>query len=61
MPIIILLGIGVFWAVYKIHEICTTNHHAFTQEELDRMLGEMIGKSTKECQKILKKYRRRYK
>lgn len=61
MPIIILLGIGVFWAVCKIHEICTTNYHAYTEEELDAMGKDMLGKSTKECQEILKKYRRRYK
>lgn len=32
--------------------------HVFSGEELDKMCWEMVGKSKKECQEILKKYQK---
>lgn len=56
MELLLLIGLGLFMLGKWIWGKCTTNHHVFTREELDAMNREMVGKSTKECQKILKKY-----
>lgn len=57
MDLLLLIGFGLFMLGKKIYDECTKSKHVFTSEELDSMCGEMVGKSTKECQQILKKYR----
>lgn len=56
MELLLLIGFGIFMFGKWIYDKCATNHHVFTGEELDSMNREMIGKSTKECQQILKKF-----
>lgn len=56
MELLLLIGFGLFMFGKWIYDQCTRNHHVFTGEELDAMNREMVGKSTKECQQILKKY-----
>lgn len=58
MELLLLIGFGLFMFGKWIYDKCTTSHHVFTGEELDDMNREMIGKSTRECQHILKKYRK---
>lgn len=56
MELLLLIVFGLFMAGKWIYDKRTTNRHVFTHEEIDAMNREMIGKSTKECQQILKKY-----
>lgn len=56
MELLFLIGFGLFMLGKWIYDKCTTSHHVFTGEELDAMNREMVGKSTKECRRILKKY-----
>lgn len=56
MELLLLIGFGLFMLGKWIYDQCTRNHHVFTGEELDAMNREMVGKSKKECQQILKKY-----
>lgn len=58
MELLLLIGFGIFMLGKWIYDKCTTSHHVFTGEELDAMNREMVGKSTKECQQILKKYQK---
>lgn len=58
MDLLFLIVFGLVMLGMWIYNKCTTNHHAFTAEEIEAMNREMLGKSTKECQQILKKYRR---
>lgn len=53
---ILLIGVGLYFLGKWIYDKCTTNHHVFTSAELDAMNREMVGKSKKECQQIIKKY-----
>ena len=59
MPVIILL---VILAIYGAANIYTNtgskNTKAFTSQELDKMLGEMVGKSKKDARKVLRKYKK---
>lgn len=52
----LLIGVGLYLLGKLIFDKCTTNHHVFTSAELDAMNREMVGKSKKECQQIIKKY-----
>ena len=56
MSFIFLVLILVFIFGKTIYDECTKNRKAFTAEELEQMNREMIGKSQKECQKIIKKH-----
>ena len=56
MELLLLIGFGLFMLGKWIYDQCTRNHHVFTGEELDAMNREMVGKSTKECRQIVKKY-----
>ena len=56
MSFIFLVLILVFIFGKTIYDECTKNRKAFTAEGLEQMNREMIGKSQKECQQILKKY-----
>ena len=47
---------GVFMFGKVIYNECTKTCKAFTTEELEQMNREMIGKSQKECQEIIKKH-----
>lgn len=58
MELLLLIGFGLFLFGKWIYDKCTTNHYVFTSEELDSMNREMVGKSKKECQEILKKYQK---
>lgn len=50
----LLIGVGLYFLGKWIYDKCTTNHHVFTSAELDAMNREMVGKSKKECQQIVK-------
>ena len=56
MGFIFLVLFGLFMFGKVIYDELTKNRHAFTAEEIKQMIGEMVGKSKKECQQILKKY-----
>ena len=56
MPILIILGILIIWAIIWIKDKLTPPCRAFTPEEIRQMNREMVGKSKKECQQIVKKY-----
>ena len=56
MGFIFLVLFGLFMFGKMIYDELTRNRHAFTAEELEQMHREVIGKSKKECQQILKKY-----
>ena len=58
MPIIILVAALAVYGAANVHDTTTKNKKPFTSNELDDMLGQMIGKSKKECRKILRKYRK---
>ena len=56
MGFIFLFLFGLFMFGKVIYNECTKTCKAFTTEELEQMNREMIGKSQKECQEIIKKY-----
>ena len=56
MPILIILGILIIWAIIWFKDKLTPPCRAFTPEETRQMNREMVGKSKKECQQIVKKY-----
>lgn len=56
MPILILLGFATIYGIKSIHNNVNKSS-AHTTNQMDRMLNEMIGKSKRECRKILRKYR----
>lgn len=56
MGFIFLVLFGLFMVGKVIYDELTKNRHAFTAEEIKQMNGEMVGKSKKECQKIVKKH-----
>ena len=56
MGFIFLVLFGLFMFGKVIYNECTKTCKAFTTEELEQMNREMIGKSQKECQKIIKKH-----
>ena len=53
--IVMLICIPVLIALYGPKN--SGSRRARTDEEMDAMLKEMVGKSKKECRKIVKKYR----
>ena len=52
----LLACLGIIVILKYLYDNCTKSHHIFTSDELDAMNMEMVGKSTKECRQILKKY-----
>lgn len=50
MELLLLIGFGLFLFGKWIYDQCTRNHHVFTGNR------EKVGKSTKGCQRIVKKY-----
>lgn len=56
MELLLLIYFGLFILGKWIYDQCTRNHHVFAGEEHDAMNREMVGKSAKECRKIIKKY-----
>lgn len=58
MPIIFLVAALAVYGAANVHDTTTKDKQPFTSNELDDMLGEMIGKSKRECRKILRKYRK---
>lgn len=59
MSFLILLGILSVLGAADVKDTCTPKSKPFTSEELDRMLGQMIGTSKREARQIVKSYRRR--
>ena len=59
MPILIILGILVIWAIIGIKDKMTPHCRAFTPEEIKQMNSEMVGKSKSECNRIIQKYNKR--
>lgn len=57
MPAIILLGIFAVWGAVNLCENSTPNSRTYTSREMENLLGEMTGKSQRECRAILRKYR----
>ena len=57
MPLLALLGILIVWGIIKIYEDTRPRHVAHTPETLEKMRKEMSGKSERECQRILDRYR----
>lgn len=56
MELLLLIGFGIFMFGKWIYNEATKNRHVFTHEELKAMNMEMLGKSKKECQRIIDKY-----
>ena len=54
MPVLILLGFLVVWIIVSSHKACSKNTHPYSHDELEQMLEQMVGKSEKDCKKILK-------
>lgn len=57
MPILILLGIAAIYGATSIHNNINKSSSTYDHSKLERMSNEMIGKSKRECRKILRKYR----
>ncbi len=57
MPILILLGFATIYGIARIHNNVNKSSATYDHNQMDRMLNEMIGKSKRECRKILRKYR----
>ena len=53
MPVLILLGFLVVWIIVSSHKACSKNTHPYSHDELEQMLEQMVGKSEKDCKKIL--------
>ena len=56
MPLLIILGILGAYGAAELHEQRPTGKEPLTPQQLDNMLCQMVGKSRKECRKILKQY-----
>lgn len=56
MPLLILLGIFAGYGAVSFAQSCEKSAPPMNKSTGDRMTNEMIGKSKKECRKILKKY-----
>ncbi len=56
MPILILSGIAVICGVICFKESTEKTAPPMSHNQREQMISEMIGKSKKECRKILKKY-----
>lgn len=59
MPVLILLGIFGVWGAVSLHESCAKQAPAYSSSEIEQIMSEMIGKSEKECRKILRQHRNR--
>lgn len=59
MPVLILLGIFLIWSVVGgLRGSCTKAAPPRSGEDIERMLGQMIGKSKKEARRIVRNYKR---
>lgn len=58
MPVLILLGIGAIFAGIAIKDSCTKQQPPHSKRESEQIMCEMIGKSKKECRKILRQHRK---
>ena len=56
MPLLILLGIASIYGVVCLKESTEKPAPPMNHNQREQMSAEMIGKSKKECRKILKKY-----
>lgn len=56
MPVIIILGILLFWLIVWIKDKLTPPCRAFTPDEIRRMGEDMVGKSPAECNRIIRRY-----
>jgi hypothetical protein len=57
MPFLIVLGILAGYGIYGFTNSCKTDTKPKSKNQIENMTNEMIGKSKKECRKILRKYR----
>ena len=57
MPILILLGFATIYGIASIHNNVNKSSSTYDHNKLERMSNEMIGKSKRECRKVLRKYR----
>ena len=56
MTLIFLIIVAVYILGKCVYDDCTKNTHAFSKEELNQMNLSMVGKSQKECRKIIREY-----
>lgn len=56
MTVIFLVIVAVYILSKCAYDNSTKNTHAFSKEELNQMNLLMVGKSQKECRKIIRKY-----
>lgn len=57
MPLLIVLGLLAGYGSYRFVTSCKTEAKPKSNNQLENMTNEMIGKSKSECRKILRKYR----
>jgi len=57
MPLLIVLGLLAGYGSYRFVNFCKTEAKPKSNNQLENMTNEMIGKSKSECRKILRKYR----
>lgn len=58
MPVIILLGIFAVWGAVDLCETCSKKVPPRSSDEMEEVLGQMVGKSHKEARKIWRNYRK---
>lgn len=58
MPVIILLGIFGISGAIDLFNTCCTKAPVYDKNEMDNMLGQMVGKSKREARKIARMYRK---
>ena len=57
MPILILFGIFAGYGTISFVQSCKTNSRPKTKTQSEHMTDQMLGKSKRECRKILQHYR----
>lgn len=57
MPVLILLGIFAGYGAINLVQACQKSAPPIIGSQSEQIANEMIGKSKKECRKILRKYR----
>ena len=58
MPVLIILGIFAIYGVASFIDFCKKPAPPRDKTLNEKITNEMIGKSTEECRKILRKYRK---
>lgn len=58
MPLLILLGILLVWGAIALYNACSKKSPPYSHEDLDKMLGQMVGKSKKDANRIFKSYKK---